>query len=60
MLQPEADAASQVVSAYETKLAVPPLTLNDLRICPASFARLPKLDLAGSSPVARSTSSCDY
>jgi hypothetical protein len=31
-----------------------PLNLGDLRANPLSLARLPKLDVAGSSPVARS------
>ncbi len=33
-----------------------PLTIGDLRNDPVSFATLPKLDVAGSSPVARSIS----
>src|SRR5258705_9332019 len=33
-----------------------PLNLGELRTAPCSVARLPKLDVAGSSPVARSES----
>jgi hypothetical protein len=36
-----------------------PLNLGDLRSDPLRVARLPKLDVAGSSPVARSRSQCD-
>jgi hypothetical protein len=34
--------------------------LNDLRIAPISLAQLPKLDVAGSSPVARSRNSFEF
>jgi hypothetical protein len=34
-----------------------PLNLGDLGVAPLGFARLPKLDVAGSSPVARSFAS---
>ena len=34
----------------------PPLKISDLRSVPVSFATLPKLDVVGSSPIARSLS----
>jgi hypothetical protein len=36
---------------------LPPLKINDLRSTAVSFTTLPKLDVAGSSPVARSRKS---
>ncbi len=45
----------QLLGAYENKLGVSRGILATYATTPLSVARLPKLDVAGSSPVARSS-----